>query len=84
MSDPTRDRVQRRILLAGIVGMPGAVLTALGLQALFSDQPLHPVLANPDVLWSVIGVGAGFLVWEALILVPALREQARTRARNRG
>lgn len=81
MQQPKPNPVQQRILLAGIIGMPGAVLLGLGLQSLFAERPLLPMLADPDIIWSMIAVGVGFLIWEACILIPALRQKARERRR---
>lgn len=65
--------LQKRMLMAGVIGMPGCVLLALGMNALWGNAML-PWLASRDAALSVIGVAAVILIWELLIIVPTVIE----------
>jgi hypothetical protein len=51
----------------------GALLLALGVIGLTGGMRLVPALADPQVAWSLVAVGAGLMAIAAVKIVAALR-----------
>jgi len=72
-----RAQLQKRMIKAGIIGMPGCVLFALGLNALFGGTVPMAWMADRDAALSMLGVAGVLLIWELLIIVPTALELGR-------
>ncbi|KKO46647.1 hypothetical protein WG68_04995 [Arsukibacterium ikkense] len=71
--------IEKELVIAGILDVPGTLLFAAGLYATFSPDGVAflPVLNNPAVVTSCLVLGGGMMLWGGYKLFTLLREKAQ-------
>ena len=81
MSDPKNDlkEVQKQIIIANVLGAPGAILIGVALYSIFGakGEPLHPALANTETVYSMLFIGVVIQIWELTKVIPLLKRKAK-------
>ncbi|MBV2129744.1 MULTISPECIES: hypothetical protein [Arsukibacterium] len=71
--------IEKELIIAGILDVPGTLLFAAGLYATFTPEgeAFLPVLNNPTVVTSCLVFGGGMMLWGGYKLFTLLREKAQ-------
>ncbi len=72
-------KIERDIVITGIIDAPGSILVGLGLYAKFAanGDAFHPLLNNQDVVNLMLAVGGAILIWGAVRSVSLVIEKGR-------
>ncbi|HAC34900.1 MAG TPA: hypothetical protein DCF45_10320 [Gammaproteobacteria bacterium] len=72
-------KIDRDIVLTGIIDAPGSLLVGLGLYAKFAanGDAFHPLLNNQDVVNLMLAVGGAILIWGGVRSVSLVLEKGR-------
>ncbi|WP_076538198.1 hypothetical protein [Shewanella sp. UCD-KL21] len=57
--------IQKQMLMVAVIDFPGTLLMAAGLYGLFAgfDAAAYPLLANPMLIFAMIGIGGCTMAW---------------------
>lgn len=71
--------IEKELVIAGIIDVPGTLLFAVGLYATFipAGEAFLPVLNNPTVVTSCLVLGGGMMLWGGYKLFTLLREKTQ-------
>ncbi|MDO6774462.1 hypothetical protein Q4591_03770 [Shewanella sp. 3_MG-2023] len=69
--------IQKKMTMVAVIDFPGTLLMAAGLYGLFAgfDTAAYPMLANPILLFAMVGVGGCIMVWGLLRMMQLAREK---------
>lgn len=71
--------IEKELVIAGILDVPGTLLFAAGVYAIFTPEgeAFLPVLNNPTVVTGCLVLGGGMMVWGGYKLFTLLREKTQ-------
>lgn len=76
--------IERKMLMIGIIDLPGSLLFGLGLYGIFArfDDNFLPMLADQRIIYSMLAVGAAIMLWGGFSMFKLAREKQQVLAQN--
>lgn len=72
-------KIDRDIVMTGVIDAPGSILVGLGLYAKFAanGNAFHPLLNNQDLVNLMLAIGGAILIWGGVRSVLLVLEKGR-------
>lgn len=76
--------IERKMLMVGIIDLPGSLLFGLGLYGIFAgfDENFLPMLADQKIIYAMIAVGGVIMLWGGLSMFKLAREKQQVLAQS--
>ncbi|UCX06290.1 hypothetical protein ACRWQN_02730 [Shewanella sp. HL-SH8] len=77
--------IDRKMLMIAIIDFPGSLLFGLGLYGIFAgfDKNFLPMLADQQIIYAMILVGGGIMLWGGWKMLILAREKQHILAQHK-